>query len=62
MPVSPGLLDKVKSCSDEGKESGSGVDRLLESRWSSTSEENEEMDEGITPDIEVEDRSLNKAD
>ena len=56
--MSPVLLDRVRTCSDEGKESGSGLDRLLESRWSSTSEENEEMEEGITPDIEVEDRSL----
>lgn len=32
--------------------------RLLESRWSSMSDANEDMDDGMTPDIEVEDRSL----
>lgn len=58
VPVSPGLLDRVRICKDAGKEPGRGVDRLLESRWSSTSEVNEEMEEGMTPDSEVEDKSL----
>ena len=39
-------------------ELGRGVARLLESRWSSTSDERDTMDEGMTPEMDVDDRSL----
>lgn len=58
MPVRPVLSDRVRICRDAGNESGSGVDKLFESRCSSASEESEEIDEGMTPEIEVDERSL----
>ena len=58
-PVRPVLFDSVRIWRGAGNVSGSGVERLLESRCSSTSEEREDIEEGMTPEIDVEERSLN---
>jgi hypothetical protein len=48
----------VSICKPAGNAPGSGAERLLESRWSSTSDDSEEIDPVTVPEIEVEDRSL----
>ena len=52
------LLDIVRIWRLDGNDPGSGAERLLESRCSSVSEESEEIDPVIVPEIEVEERSL----
>lgn len=57
-PVRAVLFERDRTCRDDGNKVGRGVARLLESRWSSTSEDKDEIEEGMTPEIEVEERSL----
>jgi hypothetical protein len=52
------LLATVSICNPAGNAPGSGAERLLESIWSSTSDDSEEIDPVTVPEIEVEDRSL----
>ena len=58
VPVRPVLLESVRICREEEKVEGSGTERLLESKWSSASEEKEDIEEGMTPEMDVEERSL----
>lgn len=60
-PDNPELLVIVKEPRLEGKDEGRGFERLLESRWSSTRDVKEEIEEGIVPESDVDDRSLEKS-
>lgn len=57
-PVRPVLLASERISRVGGKLGGRGKERLFESRWSSRSEDNDEIDGGITPERLVEERSL----
>ena len=56
-PESAVLFERLRTCSDAGKE-GTGGWRLLLSKCNSTSDLKDEMDEGIDVDKPFDDRSL----
>ena len=57
-PDKPELFVIDKEARLEGNDGGRGFDRLLESRCSSTRELKEEIDDGIWPESDVDERSL----
>ena len=59
-PVRPVLLDKESVCKEEGKVEGSGVARLLLSRCNSVKDLKLAMVDGMTPEIDVSERSLKR--
>lgn len=58
LPESAVLLESVSICRVDGNAEGMGGCKLLLSRCSSVSAENEEMDDGIEVDNPVDERSL----
>jgi len=51
------LFEIVRDCRERGKEPGTACSRLLLSRWSWVRTVKDEMDAGIEPESELEERS-----
>ena len=58
MPLRPVLFEIVRDCMERGKAPGTACPRLLLSRWSWVRAAKDEMDAGIEPESELEERSL----
>lgn len=52
------LFEIVRDCKERGKELGTACPKLLLSRWSWVRAARDEMDAGIEPERELEERSL----
>lgn len=58
VPLRLVLFEIVRDCREGGKEPGTACSRLLLSRWSWVRAARDEIDEGIEPESELEERSL----
>jgi hypothetical protein len=58
VPLRLVLFEIVRDCRERGKEPGTACSRLLLSRWSWVRTARDEMDAGIEPESELEERSL----
>jgi hypothetical protein len=58
VPLRLVLFEIVKDCRERGKELGTACPRLLLSRWSWVRAVRDEMEGGIEPESELEERSL----
>ena len=58
VPLRLVLFDIVRDCKEGGKEPGTACSRLLSSKWSWVRTARDEMDGGIEPENELEERSL----
>jgi len=57
VPLRLELFEIVRDCKEGGKEPGTGCSRLLLSRWSWVRAARDEIDGGIEPERELEERS-----